>query len=51
MKSFFSRTSQIHQRGSIQSFCPLFERADCTAVKPPKGKEEDRSLREVLRVH
>src|SRR6267142_3678057 len=28
---------------TFRSFCPLFERADCTAVKTAKAKEEDRT--------
>src|SRR6266446_7411357 len=40
---FFPGLRKNLKSRTFRSFCPLFERADCTAVKTAKAKEEDRT--------
>ena len=45
---FFPGLRKNLKSRTFRSFCPLFERADCTAVKTAKAKEEDRITIEPL---
>ena len=45
---FFPGLRKNLKSRTFRSFCPLFERTDCTAVKTAKAKEEDRTTIEPL---
>ena len=48
MRPVFPGATEKSQISHLPELLPLFERADCTAVKTAKAKEEDRTTIEPL---